>query len=248
MGLSDYESKRYVEAIRELEAALASGVKRLTDAQRSEVEDVLERSRRFVASYELALPSDAIELRLDGEPVTPEAGGILRVDPGEHVLSVRRASGPGRELSFRADVGARGTLTLAPDAPVGAARVQRAGAGHERAASLDEGDAGSRAGAWVAGGATLAFGAASGVFGLLALDANDDFKERAASGRPAAEAKRDGQRYQLLANVGLGITVAAAVTTAVLFVVEGGGDDDARAEARVALHLGPGAIAVRGSL
>jgi hypothetical protein len=92
-------------------------------------------------------------------------------------------------------------------------------------------------------------GAATVAFGLLALDANDEFKERAAAGRPAEDAKQDGQRYQLLTNVGLGITAAAAITTAVLFVVEGSSDEDERRQAKgVELQVGLGTIAVRGSL
>ncbi len=250
MGLCDYESKRYVEAIRELEAALASHVKRLTDQQQAEAEGALERSKRFIAIYALSLPSDAGELRLDGLPVATENDGTLRLNPGEHVLSVRRASGAWIERRFEAEVGARGTLQLESQEPVVDTRAPGAGAADAEgvAASRDAGS-GGRTWTWVACGGTVAFGAASVAFGLLALDANDEFKERALAGLPAESTKQDGQRYQLLANVGFGITAAAAITTAVLFVVEGPSDEDEPAQAKsVELQLGLGSIAVRGSL
>jgi hypothetical protein len=82
----------------------------------------------------------------------------------------------------------------------------------------------------------------------LALDAHDELEARAARGELAKDAKEDGQRYQLLANVGLGLTAAAAITTVVLFVVEGGGEDE-RAQARaLELQVGLGTIGVRGAL
>jgi hypothetical protein len=244
MGLCDYESKRYVEAISSLESALESTEKRLTEEQRSEVENVLERSRRFVAIYALVLPDDASDLRLDDKPATLDDAGALRLNPGEHVLSARRASGARLERRFVVEVGARGTLELEGDAPIEARAPDAAHAVEpERADS-----SGGRVWTWVAGGATVAFGGASLAFGLLALDANDEFKERALAGRPTEDAKSDGQSYQLLANVGLGLTAAAAITTVVLFVVEGG-DEEERAEAKaLELQVGLGTIGVRGAL
>jgi hypothetical protein len=250
MGLTDYESKRYVEAIGELQAALESTVKRLTDAQREEVQGVLERSQRFVAIYTLTLPSDASELRLDGKPASVDDNGALRLNPGAHVLSVRRASGAVLERRFDVEVGARGTLELESDEPA-VIETGDAQSEHEDTTRLapDRAAEGGRVWTWVAGGATLALGAASIAFGVLALDANDTFKERALAGQPLGDAKSDGQSYQLLANVGLGLTAAAAITTVVLFVVEGGSDEDERAQAQgVQLQLGLGTIALRGSL
>jgi tetratricopeptide (TPR) repeat protein len=241
MGLSDYESKRYVEAIDELQAALESSIKRLTEAQRAEVERVLERSRRFVAIYTLRMPSDATELRLDGVAIMPTSDGTLRLNPGAHALSVRRASGERIERAFHAEVGGRGTLELESEQPV--IRDSRASEAPARA------DEGGRVWTWIAAGATVALGGATLAMGLLAVDANDTFKARARAGEPTRGAKDDGQRYQLLTNIGLGVTAAAAITTAVLFVVEGASDDAAPMQARgLQLQVGLGAIAVRGTL
>ena len=147
-------------------------------------------------------------------------------------------------------MGGRGTLEFEGEEPAVEAREPRASAlDAEAVATAHDAESGGRVWTWVAGGATVAFGAATLAFGLLALDANDEFKERAAAGRPAEDVKQDGQRYQLLTNIGLGLTAAAAITTAVLFVVEGASDEDERRQAKgVELQVGLGTIAVRGSL
>ena len=77
MGLTDYESKRYLEAVGELEAALASDVKSLTDAQRVQVETALERSKRFVATYTLALPSDRVDPECTMSPSLANTATLL---------------------------------------------------------------------------------------------------------------------------------------------------------------------------
>lgn len=247
MGLTDYEAKRYVEAIQELSAALDSDVKALTEAQRAEVEQGLERSRRFVAIYTLKLPTDATGLRLDGKPVSAASDGTLRVNPGVYVLRVHRTSGPPIELRFEAEVGARGTLELEM-LPADHAAASAHAPPDERAARSSDDDDSALAWTWVAGGATLAFGAATIAFGVLTLDAHDAFEARVAAGKPAEDLKQDGQRYQLLTNVALGVTAAAAITTVVLFIVEGGSTDERASADGFQVDVGLGAIAVRGAL
>jgi tetratricopeptide (TPR) repeat protein len=241
MGLSDYESKRYVQAIEALEAALDSDIKPLDAAQREEVERALERSLRFVAVYALELPQDAKELNVDGRPARLQTDGTLRLNPGSYTLSLRRASGATVEHSFEAAVGERATLELAADD--GKDVAPRAA----RASSAPSADSGS-AWPWVMAGTTVALGVASVALGLLAVDAHDEWRTKATAGEPAADARRDGTTYQALSNVGFGLTAAAAAGTVVLWLVTGDDEDEARDASAMRVEVGLASFTLRGAL
>ena len=97
---------------------------------------------------------------------------------------------------------------------------------------------------WVAGGATVAFGAATVVFALLTQDKVDAFDDvKFADPVQAASLRDDGQTYQLLTNVGVGVTAAAAVGTVVLYFVE---SSEPPQEKKIEALVGPGSVGVRG--
>lgn len=113
MGLAAFEGRRYVDALRDLRAALESTVNPLTAEQRAEVSETVSRAEHYVAQLELSVtPADA-EVRVNGV-VVPDQGGTraLVVDPG---LIEVRASAPGYEpeaRELRMVSGARQTVAV----------------------------------------------------------------------------------------------------------------------------------------
>lgn len=91
LALVAFQLRDYVETIERGEAALASVVRPLDAADRSELEGQLGRARQFVARIAVTCkPADA-SLRLDGRPVTPDEAGSLLLNPGPHELTAERA-------------------------------------------------------------------------------------------------------------------------------------------------------------
>lgn len=111
LGMVEFELRHYVTAIALLEQARSSQVKPLTPEQRTAVEELLARTRHFVAHYQLSLePSTAeVSLELDGAALTLPADRKLTVSAGEHRL---RVSAPGFEPSEH-QLDARGGQTEA---------------------------------------------------------------------------------------------------------------------------------------
>jgi len=88
----EYELKRYVEAIRYLQDALASTERPLTEEQRAQTEKLLEKAGGYVARYRFALtPADA-KVSIDGAPWSGDPRRGLLLAAGEHVLEVTAAN------------------------------------------------------------------------------------------------------------------------------------------------------------
>jgi hypothetical protein len=99
MGLAAFEGRRYVDALRDLRAALDSTVNPLTAEQRAEVTDTVSRAEHYVVKLELTVEPSSAELRINGA-IQPDQEGtrVLVVDPGMLEL---RASAPGYEVEVR---------------------------------------------------------------------------------------------------------------------------------------------------
>jgi Tetratricopeptide repeat len=82
MGLTAYEARRYVDAIRYLADALSETRRPLTQAQRDEVSSTLERARRFVAHLRLNIGPAEAKVTINGRPAEPDAKGDVTTDPG----------------------------------------------------------------------------------------------------------------------------------------------------------------------
>ena len=116
-------------------------------------------------------------------------------------------------------------------------------------------------GAWIAGAATFAVGAAAVATGVMALNADDDFDADATrferTGAPAdreraADSADRANRLALTTDVLIGATVAGAVTTTLLLVL-GGGDTAERSpsaglRASPTFTAGGGGVVLRGEL
>lgn len=95
IGKAYFELGEYVDALRFLERALGSEVDPLTRDLREDVDELIARARRHVATLEIQVrPADA-EISVDGALTD---GPSVRVGAGEHTITVRA---PGHETAER---------------------------------------------------------------------------------------------------------------------------------------------------
>jgi tetratricopeptide (TPR) repeat protein len=111
LGLTSFELRRYVDAIAELEAALADPRKPLTQKQREEVSRLLSRARQYVSVYRVKVAPDGAEVLVDGAPAEL-AEGQLFLDPGQHTVVVRAPGYEEARKDLRVDAGAQDELTI----------------------------------------------------------------------------------------------------------------------------------------
>jgi hypothetical protein len=102
LGSTAYELHHYVQAVQELQAALADPRNPLTEAQRKEAGDIIARCEGFIAKVRVELvPADAT-LVVDGVVVAERE---IRLDLGDYLLSARAPGRKDSELKLRVDVG-----------------------------------------------------------------------------------------------------------------------------------------------
>lgn len=109
LGFCSFELHQYVQAVRELEDALADSRHALTDKQRAEASATLAKARSFIGRLSLVIEPAKAKLLIDGRMA---ATHVLSLDPGSHVIV---ASAPGfraRELTVTVMSGSRQTLQL----------------------------------------------------------------------------------------------------------------------------------------
>lgn len=85
LGMSAFELRRYVEALRELAAALADTRRALDESQREQVRALMERSEPLIGRFTVRLTPAGASLTVGGEPVTLD-DGLLALDIGTHEL------------------------------------------------------------------------------------------------------------------------------------------------------------------
>jgi hypothetical protein len=89
LGVSAFALREYEDATSKLELALASPVKPLDPALRSEAQLLLERSYGFVGRYELGMEPTFAQLLVDGAESDVRAGQRLLLSIGHHQLEAR---------------------------------------------------------------------------------------------------------------------------------------------------------------
>lgn len=129
LGLCEYELRNYAETIKYLESALASKVKPLTPALRSESEQMIKRARKFVGRVELEMRPERAQLMVDGVKVDGREPQWLAM--GEHTLEV---SAPGfvsekRKLSVKGGEDKKMSVILAAADSDGKSDAQTAKSG-----------------------------------------------------------------------------------------------------------------------
>jgi hypothetical protein len=182
MGLTAYEARRYVDAIRYLADALTDTRRPLTQAQRDEVSSTLERARRFVARLRLNIGPAEAKVTINGRPAEPDSKGDVTTDPGlldveitadgyESALRrVRLTAGGQEELNVQLSR----TRAEAPPAPqVSSSSPQTAPPAASQAEPVDDGNAVGTI-KWIVGGVAVAGLITGGVLlGYQKVKAND---------------------------------------------------------------------------
>jgi len=83
-GMASFELREYVTALGQLEAALATEERALTRQQRREVEELLERTQRYIGRFRIEVTPPEAEVRVDGRAPVPDDEGKVLLDLGEH--------------------------------------------------------------------------------------------------------------------------------------------------------------------
>jgi hypothetical protein len=221
IGKAAFELRDYVVAIRNLTAALNDARKPLSDDQREEIQDLLDRGRLFVAIYTLKLAPPGAQVFLDGTAAELQPDGSLMVGLGAHTVEARAEGYQRRSLSLKVRGGERKSLslTLEPRLPVNAqARVADAPGVVGLAESAPEKPSNRTAVKWFVGsGASALLAVAAGVY-LGVQNSNLDKCRNPNSGPKCTNEK------ELIWQRNAGITVtavagAAAVTMATLGIL-----------------------------
>jgi hypothetical protein len=243
LGLTSFELRRYVNAIAELEAALADPRKPLTSAQRKEVETVLARAREFVSVYRVrVLPSEA-EVFVDGAPAPLDAGQLF-LDPGPHTVVVKAPGYQERREDLRAAAGAKDELSIELSVVEPAQQAQpEASAAEPLAQEPAAQRPRRRIWTWVLGGAAVGAGGAAIGLGVATARQNEDF-QRCGATVECRDIADKGQSLQLGTNLSIGLAGAFLVGAVTAFFLEG--RKRPAEEKRAQLLLSPHAVALQG--
>jgi hypothetical protein len=109
LGYASFELRHYLQATQEFSAALNDQKKPLTDTQRKQAEELVDRAKTYLATVDLEVSPPQAKLWLDGQPAH---GRTLIVDPGEHQLSARADGFRDAELRWSLDSGEHRTLQV----------------------------------------------------------------------------------------------------------------------------------------
>ncbi|MCP4680288.1 MAG: PEGA domain-containing protein [Deltaproteobacteria bacterium] len=197
----------------------------------SSLQERLNELEQLVGELEIECREPGCHIRIDGidEGETPVKVVLL---PGRHRVE---ALVDGNVLvSEETEVKTRDTLKVELEVePPPEPEVEETDVNPDHADVDNRDGAPFGAGFWTSVGLTGAAGASILVFGLLTVDARDDYK---ASNWLDRDAKDRGEQFKLTTNIMIGITAAAAAASVVFAIYDLRGDDSGR---DVAL-IGPG--------
>jgi len=198
-----------------------------------------------------AAPEDATaELVVNGKSVKWTAGERIAVRASKVEVEFRFSNGQTRRESLDLKTGETHKLTAkarpiaAPAAPAIAPKQETTMSASPQPESHSNGP---RTAAYIAGGVGVLGLASFGVFGYLDRSTYSDLKTKCNSGACSPSQSNDidaGRRYQLIANIGLGVAAVGVAAATTLFLVSSPGKTQER---KVTLLLGPGNLVVRGN-
>jgi hypothetical protein len=228
-GRSAEASEEFRGTIRDAEASGGRYPEALQAAQ-SELK-ALEAS---LGHIELAqkLRAQIAEVSINGRPIAvseapiPVVAGTVRIeyrlkDGSSHSTTIGLAQGESKTVDASESIVAK-PVTAAPSRPTTTARAASA-------PGRDSGGNVLRTAAWVSAGVGVLGLSAFGIFGYLNRKTYDDLESECPNGTcPASSMDKvdAGRRYQLLANVGLGVAVVGTAAATTLFVLSLGKKSD----------------------
>jgi tetratricopeptide (TPR) repeat protein len=246
LGMTSFELRDYVSAVRNLSAALQDKRKPLSAEQRVHTQDLLDRSRMFVDTYTLTVSPANARVIIDGHAPEFESDGTLLFGFGTHTLEASARGRAVRSVPIAVRGGERKELsvTLALASAVGARSGDARVAEVVTAARPEPAVASNRSAAawlWASGGAALlAVGA-----GIYWLRQNSQLNSCRNPLSPWACTNESTLKTQW--NVGLGATVgtgAAALTMALIGILSWDfGHPPAANHSALGCNVGPLSIA-----
>ena len=193
-----------------------------------------------------------VPVEIDGRRLEPDsATRPIPLTPGERRIAARAPDGRQAVQTLSIEPSARAKLELrfqpVPSDPPARAVAAPRGADppgpREPGASQSDGASSLRTVAYVAGGVGALGFVAFGVFGAMNSATYHDLEDSCADSSCAAERADDidrGRRYQLFANLGLGVGIAGAVAGTLTYVISLGSESELEATAE------PGGVTLRG--
>lgn len=244
LGMVAFNMRDYVQAIRDLRAALADERRELTESQKSHVNELLDRAAQFVGQYRLqAEPARAV-VELDGNPVAYESDGTVLVNLGEHWLRVTAKGHHELNRKLKVEGGEDRVLKLVLQSESATGRET---GGAESAPEPADQEPGGRVWTWVALGGAVAAGAAGITFGLIGDAKYRELEDECGElGCLRAEADTSPvETNHTLANIFYGVSGACLLGAVALFFIEGD-DGETPEQDRGGLSLGPGMVELKG--
>jgi hypothetical protein len=89
MGMTAFEMRKYLWALRDLRDAIKETRQPLTDEQRAHAQKLIEQSKAFLGRFRLTVEPASAAVEIDEKPVELEADGAVLLEIGEHQLSAR---------------------------------------------------------------------------------------------------------------------------------------------------------------
>ncbi|HEX2678933.1 MAG TPA: hypothetical protein VHM19_19920, partial [Polyangiales bacterium] len=256
MGMAAFEMKMYVDAWRELNAALADTQRPLTAEQRTQVQSLIDQSRAYVGRYQVTLEPATAKPLVDGAEALFDPGNVLLLALGDHVVS---ASAEGyQEVKVPLKVEGGEDLVL---------KIQLAPANQPQptpqaapaplpppapAAPVVKKHSGATTAGWVLAGTTVAFAGGSAVFWVIGSGKYDDLKKECGTSCSDKQVKDSGVKTSdTLTTVLLAAAGASAIASVICFAVgSSGGSSESAGKAEASgttqLAVGPGSLQLQG--
>jgi hypothetical protein len=245
----------YRDALDEAEAAVQSDSKfqETLDRIKKELESVDAILGRL--TVELVHAPDGTTVTVDGRPVDPgQLAEPVLLPPGEIAVEATAPDGTVKRRVVTLFAGQPTTVELAFLRKRTPRKFFSDGgslAGDDEDAEPKEvADGGGHLPAYVVGGIGIAGLATFAVFGALSSSKFEDLEEACADNHCPPERAGDidnGKRFQVIANIGLGVGIAGVVTGAGLLVFGGPSTEPAKtAKATLSLGVGLGSVEIGG--
>lgn len=256
IGMCSFNLGDYIDALRNLDAALSDGRKPLSAEQRDHAVDLIAQSQGHVGRFKVRLSPPNATLWVDGRPPARLVSGEVLLEPGRRELLVQADGHQPNRSTLRVDGGDRATLEfrLEPDSEPAVAAAPGTPVSETPAAAdvTDHASTGTTSAQPVLGYVALGIAGASLIgFGIttgLAAEKSSDLDERC-DGRRCAPAYHDDvdsyDRYKLLSTITLIGAATFAVAGTLLLVFDPG---ETTEHASLRPVLGVGSIGVRGRL
>ncbi|MFO0683746.1 MAG: hypothetical protein U0234_16930 [Sandaracinus sp.] len=248
IGMAAYELRDYVAARSALDRSLTETRRALTDEQRAQVTELLERARVFVGDFTFGPAPAGSTIAVDGVPTTPDVGadGVSSVSlaVGAHEVVLHAPDGRVARAQITVHGGEHGALTLAiaeEPAPALADPEASAAAPARTEPAPPAPAAADVTGGWVLVGVGGAIAIAGVVMLAVGLD-DAAVVSRAPAGTEWADLAARYDRavpLEITGAVALGLGVAAAAAGIAWITMQPSADTQ--------LVLGPGSVTVRGS-